>query len=219
MTQNAAANALRQRSILPLTAAVNESAHLVIGGCDTLSLLQEFGSPLYVFDELTLREKCREYLAEFGDRYHDVSVLYASKAFISLAIAMIAEQEGLGLDIVSGGELAVALRAGFPMEKVYFHGNNKSAEELRAAVDAGIGRVVVDNFYELDLLNRVAGAAGRRQAVLLRISPSVDPHTHAHTTTGILDTKFGIPIETGQAEKAIAEALLAPQLELCGIHA
>jgi diaminopimelate decarboxylase len=219
MTQELTADALRLRAILPVTAAVSKNGNLAIGGCDTIGLLREFGSPLYVFDELTLREKCREYVAEFGSRYHDVSVLYASKAFINLAIATIATQEGLGLDVVSGGELAVALRAGVPMERVHFHGNNKSPDELRMAVDAGIGRVVIDNFYELDLLDSVSAAAGRKQAVLLRISPNVDAHTHAHTTTGTLDTKFGIPIETGQAEEAIQRALAAEHLDLRGIHA
>ncbi|HTE85873.1 MAG TPA: diaminopimelate decarboxylase [Dehalococcoidia bacterium] len=219
MTQDVTTDALRLRPILPVTAAVGKSGHLSLGGCDTLALLGEFGSPLYVFDELTLRDKCREYLTEFGGRYHDVSVLYASKAFISLAIARIVEQEGLGLDVVSGGELAVAMRANFPLEKVYFHGNNKSPDELRTAVEAGIGRVVIDNFYELDLLDRIAGAAGRTQPVLLRISPNVDPHTHMHTTTGTLDTKFGIPIETGQGEEAVWRALHSEHLELRGIHA
>lgn len=219
MTQQATAEHLRLRPILPVTAAISDSGHLSLGGCDTVDLLQQFGSPLYVFDERTFRERCREYMDEFGSRYHDVSVLYASKAFINLAIARIAQQEGLGLDVVSGGELAVALRAEFPAERVYFHGNNKSPDELRMALQAGVGRIVVDNFYELDLLDRIAGESGRVQPVLLRISPSVDPHTHAHTTTGTLDTKFGIPIETGQAEEAIAAALRAEHLDLRGIHA
>jgi diaminopimelate decarboxylase len=219
MTQELTARDLRLSSILPLTATVNESGHLAIGGCDAVDLLREFGSPLYVFDEVTLREKCREYVSEFGSRYADMSVLYASKAFINLAVATIVSEEGLGLDVVSGGELAVALRAGFPTEKIYFHGNNKSPEELREAVETGIGRVVIDNFYELELLNEIAAEAGRKQAVLLRISPSVDPHTHAHTTTGTLDTKFGIPIETGQAEEAVRRTLAAKNLDLRGIHA
>jgi diaminopimelate decarboxylase len=219
MTQNTAAESLRLRSILPATASISGGQHLSLGGCDALALLEEFGSPLYVFDESTLRDQCREYRAEFGSRYHDVGILYASKAFINIAIARIADQEGLGLDVVSGGELAVALRAGFPPEKIYFHGNNKSPEELRSALAVGVGRVVVDNFYELDLLNRIAAENGKTQAVLLRISPSVDPHTHAHTTTGILDSKFGIPIETGQAEEAVVAAMRAEHLDLLGIHA
>lgn len=219
MAGHLTAEGLRLRSILPLTATVNEQDHLALGGCDTLDLLQRFGSPLYVFDEQTIREKCREYLHEFRSRYPETSVLYASKAYLNLAISAIMEQEGMGLDVVSGGELAVALAAGFPAERIDFHGNNKSREELREAVAAGIGRVAVDNFHEIELLNAVAGALGRRQDVLLRLSPSVDPHTHVHTTTGTLDTKFGIPIETGQAEEAVQRTLAAPHLRLLGLHA
>lgn len=219
MTQEVATEGLRLRSILPVTAAIGPSGHLELGGCDAVELLREYGSPLYVFDERTLREQCREYLAEFGSRYTDLTVLYASKAFINLAIAKIVQEEGMGLDVVSGGELAVALQAGFPAEKIFFHGNNKSEQELRDAVSAGIGRVVIDNFHELDLLDRVAASSGRKQPVLLRVSPSVDPHTHAHTTTGILDSKFGFPIETGQAEDALRRGLAAQHLELLGLHA
>jgi diaminopimelate decarboxylase len=219
MTQEATGTELRLGSILPETASLTATGHLAIGGCDSVELLREFGSPLYVFDERTLREKCREYLTEFSSRYHNVSVLYASKAYINLAIAEIVRQEGLGLDVVSGGELAVALKAGFPAERIYFHGNNKSPEELRDALLTGVGRVVLDNFYELDLLDNVAAEAGVRQPVLLRVSPNVDPHTHAHTTTGILDSKFGFPIETGQAEEAVRRGQNATHLDLRGMHA
>ena len=219
MAQGLAAESLRLRSILPETAAVHSSGHLAIGGCDTLELLRRFGSPLYVFDEQTLRGKCQEYLHEFRSRYPNTDVLYASKAFINLAIATIMHEEGMGLDVVSGGELAVALGAGFPAGRIYFHGNNKSEQELREAIEAGVGRVVIDNFHELSLLDNLAGELGRTQDVLLRLSPSVDPHTHSHTTTGILDTKFAIPIETGQAEEAVRQALAAPHLRLRGFHA
>jgi diaminopimelate decarboxylase len=219
MTQELTVEGLRFRTILPTTAAVGTSGHLTIGGCDSMELLDQFGSPLYVFDEQTLREKCREYIAEFTSRYPDTTVLYASKAFICLAIAQIAQQEGLGLDVVSGGELAVARAAGFPVEKIYFHGNNKGPQELREALTAGIGRVVLDNLYEAEMLDQLAAELGIVQPVLLRISPNVDPHTHAHTTTGILDTKFGIPIETGQAEEAVQHVMRASHLDLRGLHA
>lgn len=219
MAQELTAEGLGLRSILPLTAAVNERGHLAIGGCDAIELLRRFGSPLYVFDERTLREKCREYRAEFDARYPDSSVVYAAKAFINLAIATIMQQEGLGLDVVSGGELAVALAAGFPAKRIFFHGNNKSEDELREALAAGVGRIVVDNFREIALLERLAAERGMRQAALLRVSPNVDPHTHAHTTTGTLDTKFGVPIETGQAAEAVGQILAAGQLDLRGLHA
>jgi diaminopimelate decarboxylase len=217
--QDTTTEALRLHSVLPESAGVGATGHLELGGCDTLALLQNYGSPLYVLDEQTMRSQCRQFLAEFGSRYHDVSVLYASKAFANLAIAKIVAEEGLGLDVVSGGELAIALRANFPVQGIYFHGNNKSAEELGMALDSYTGRIVVDNFYELDLLESLARQRDRKQAVLLRISPSVDPHTHAHTTTGILDSKFGFPIETGQAEEAVARAMRAEHLELRGLHA
>lgn len=219
MVSGQAMEGIRYGSILPVTARVDEQGHLAIGGCDTPELLRRFGSPLYVFDERTLRDKCREYQREFRSRYPETSVLYASKAFLNLAIATIMQQEGMGLDVVSGGELAVALAAGFPPGRVDFHGNNKGEQELRQAIDAGIGRVVVDNFHELELLDRIAAEAGKQQDVLLRLSPGVDPHTHVHTTTGTLDTKFGIPIETGQAEEAVRRAMAAPHLRLRGFHA
>jgi len=219
MTRELTDAALGLRSILPLTASLSEAGRLALGGCDTVELLERYGSPLYVFDELTLRDKCREYLREFATRYPDCSVLYASKAFINLALAEIVLQEGLGLDVVSGGELAVALAVGFPAGRIYFHGNNKSEAELREALFAGVGRVVVDNFSEIELLQRLAKELDRTQAVLLRISPNVDPHTHAHTTTGTLDTKFGIPIETGQAEAAVRRVLACDALDLRGLHA
>jgi len=141
---------------LPITATVNARNHLEIGGCDCLDLAQEFGTPLYIFDEATLRNRCRAYREAFGRRYADVLVLYASKAFLHPALAAIFKEEGLGLDVVSGGELYVAQKSGFPLDKVYFHGNNKSAEELTMALDWGVGRVLVDNFHELELLNRLA---------------------------------------------------------------
>jgi diaminopimelate decarboxylase len=219
VTQKTAVEVLRLGSVLPETARVNEAGHLEIGECDAVELLQEYGSPLYVLDESTLRSQCQGFVAEFGRRYHDAGVVYASKAFANVGVERIVAEEGLGLDVVSGGEIAVALRAQFPAERIYFHGNNKSAEELGEALDAGIGRIVIDNYHEVDLLEEVARGRGRRQPVLLRISPSVDPHTHVHTTTGILDSKFGFPIETGQAEEAVLRTLRAPHLELRGLHA
>jgi diaminopimelate decarboxylase len=205
--------------LLPVTAEVTAADHLAIGGCDCVDLAQEFGTPLYVFDEATLRGRCRGYQEAFGRRYDDVRVLYAGKAFIHPALLTIFEEEGLGLDVVSGGELYVAHRSGFPLEKVYFHGNNKSAQELALALDWGVGRVVVDNFHELALLNRLAVERGRVVEILLRISPGVDPHTHAYITTGIVESKFGFPIVTGQAEEALTQALALPGLRPVGLHA
>jgi diaminopimelate decarboxylase len=204
--------------ILPLTAAVNDDGHLTLGGCDAVELAREFGTPLYVLDEETLRARCREFQAEFRSRYEDSVVAYAAKAYLGRAMAAIVAQEGMSLDVVSGGELAIAASVGFPGERIFFHGNNKLESELKEALDYGVGRVVVDNFHEMQLLNGIAQGAGRRQPVLLRLSPGVDPHTHAHTTTGILDSKFGIPLPTGQAEAAVRQALEMPGLELVGLH-
>ena len=142
-------------ALFPLTAEVNARGHLVVGGCSTLELAAEFGTPLYVFDEFSLRSKCREYKAEFGQRYADTAVIYAGKASINGALTRLFNEEGLGLDVVSAGELSIAQSAGFPLDKVYFHGNNKSAEELRLALNWHIGRIVVDNFYELKILDEI----------------------------------------------------------------
>ena len=205
-------------SVLPRTAATTPDDHLVLGGCDTVELAREFGTPLYVFDEEELRGGIGEYRWAFTSRYENTLVVYASKAYLGRWIAALVAEEGLGIDVVSGGELAVVTSVGFPMEKVLFHGNNKSEQELREAVEAGVGRIVVDNFHELALLDVVAGQAGERQQVLLRISPNVDPHTHAKTTTGVRDTKFGFVIDDGQAERAVEQAQAAQHLELMGLH-
>jgi diaminopimelate decarboxylase len=204
--------------IFPRTAGVTSDGHLTLGGCDAVELAAEFGTPLYVFDEEELRATCRAYREAFASRYAQSAVVYAAKAYLARWLAALVAEEGLGLDVVSGGELTVARAAGVPLERVLFHGNNKSAPELREAVEAGVGRIVIDNFYELSLLDGIAEAAGRRQRVLLRVSPNVDPHTHVKTTTGVLDTKFGVPIAGGQAEEAVVQALACSNLELLGLH-
>jgi diaminopimelate decarboxylase len=205
-------------ALFPLTAEVNNQGHLVIGGCDVVDVAEEFGTPLYLFDELTLRHKCRELKDEFCKYYPDTLVNYSSKAFLNRALALIFKEEGLGLDVVSGGELSIAHSVDFPLDKVCFHGNNKTPEELNLALDWGVGRIVVDNFYELELLNRLAGKKGISQNILLRLTPGVDPHTHQYTTTGTIESKFGFPLATGQAEEAVKQALSAANLNLLGFH-
>jgi len=205
-------------SLFPLTAEVNSQGHLCIGGCDTVDLAEELSTPLYVFDEFTIRHKCRQFTAEFYKYYPNTLVIYASKAFLNRALATIIDQEGLGLDVVSGGELTIAHSVDFPLSKVYFHGNNKTSEELKLALDWNIGRVVVDNFYELELLDKLAYEKGIKQDILLRITPGVDPHTHKYTTTGTLDSKFGFPLATEQAEEAISQATSASNINLVGFH-
>ncbi len=208
------------KKVLPDTAEVNPQGHLVIGGCDMVELAGEggFGTPLYVFDEETLRGRCREFVREFRGRHADTTVAYASKAYINPALARIMMEEGLGLDVVSGGELAIAAAAGYPPDNVYFHGNNKTEQELREALEYGIGRVVVDNFHELGLLDRLAAEAQRVQDIMVRVSPGVDPHTHVYTTTGVLDSKFGFSVQTGDADEAIRGALGSRNLNLVGLH-
>ena len=204
--------------VFPDTTEINSRGNLAIGGCDALELASQFGTPLYVFDEEMLRDRCRRFVQEFRSRHQETIVVYACKAYVNPALARIFMEEGLGLDVVSGGELAVARAVDFPSEMVYFHGNNKGREELRESLDWNIGRVVVDSFHELDLLDRLANEAGKVQEILIRVSPGVDPHTHVHTTTGILDSKFGFPIQTGQAEEAVRAALRSSNLKLVGLH-
>ncbi len=205
-------------TLFPFATKVNEQAHLVIGGCDVVDLAEEFGTPLYLFDEPTLRRKCREFKDEFCKYHRDTLVIYASKAFLNRALALIVKEEGLGLDVVSGGELTIAQSVDFPPGKVYLHGNNKTPEELNLALDSGVGGIVVDNFYELELVNKLARKRGINQNILLRLSPGVDPHTHQYTTTGTIESKFGFPLATGQAEQAVNQASSALNLNLLGLH-
>jgi|DewCreStandDraft_1066081.scaffolds.fasta_scaffold00145_87 diaminopimelate decarboxylase len=202
--------------VLPVTAELTPDGHLAVGGCDVVELAREFGTPLYVFDEVTLRGRARTYREELGRRYGESLVVYAAKAFINRPLARLLADEGLGLDVVSGGEVAIAHAAGFPMERVYFHGNNKTPDEVELALKVGVGRFVIDNLYEVDLLNRLAD--GRRQPALIRLTPGIDPHTHQYITTGVIDTKFGLPISTGQAEEAVRAVLDSRNLELVGFH-
>jgi diaminopimelate decarboxylase len=204
--------------VFPRTAAVNSDGRLAIGGCDAVELAAQFGTPLYVFDEAELRASMRAYREAFAARYPQSTVVYASKAYLGRWLAGLVQEEGLGMDVVSGGELAVARAAGFPVERIVFHGNNKSAQELREALEAGVGRIVIDNVHELATLDAIAGELGRKPQVLVRVSPNVDPHTHAKTTTGTIDNKFGFAIDGGHAEEAVVRALKAANLELMGLH-
>lgn len=208
------------QNVFPDTTEINAQGHLVVGGCDILDLADDerFGTPLYVFDEETLRARCRRFIHEFQSRHLATTVVYASKAYLNPALVHILMEEGLGLDVVSGGELALAKTVDFPPHHVYFHGNNKGRKELQEALDWNIGRVVVDSFHELELLEELTQVTGKKQDILIRVSPGIDPHTHVLTTTGILDSKFGFPIETGQAKEAIRIALGSPNLNLVGLH-
>jgi len=181
-----------------------------------VELAAEFGTPLYLFDDFTLRYKCREFLTEFGQRYADTSVIYAGKAFLNRALALILVEEGLGLDAVSAGEMAIAQSVGFPFDRLYFHGNNKSADEVRSALEWQVGRIVVDNLPELNLVGDIAKENGTKPDILLRLTPGIDPHTHQYVATGVIDSKFGFPLFLG--EEAVARAMSMPEVNLVGLH-
>lgn len=183
---------------------VNEKGHLTIGGMDTVELAKEYGTPLYVMDEDLIRKNCRMYKNALEKDYDGRGlVLYANKAFCSLFTCRIAAEEGLGLDVVSGGELYTALKAGFPMERVCFHGNNKTYDEIRMAVDNNVGHIIVDNIYELEMLEAIAANAGKVQKIMFRIKPGIDAHTHSFVMTGQIDSKFGVALENGEAFEII----------------
>ncbi len=203
----------------PVTTRRDEAGRLVVGGLALADLADEFGTPLYVYDEATLRERCAAYRAAFAARYPRPRVVYAGKAYLSAALLAIVAEEGLDLDVVSGGELAFAARAGFPLERVVFHGNNKTEEEIRLALRLGAREFVVDNHHELDLLERLVPESGREVDVMVRINPGIDVHTHEYRKTGVVDSKFGLLIEPGDAERAVARVLAAPGLRFRGYHA
>ena len=204
--------------VLPPSAAVTAEGHLSIGGCDLVELAEEHGTPLVVYDEGALRGMARAYRAAFAALAPDVDVIYASKAYFGQAMLRLACEEGLCVDVASGGELFAALRAGFPPERIYMHGNNKDARELGEALDARVGTIIVDNLDEVALLGREAAARGRVQPVLIRVTPGVKPSTHSYISTGQLDSKFGFSIEGGPARDAVEAVRAAPSLELVGLH-
>ncbi|MBC8535596.1 diaminopimelate decarboxylase [Feifania hominis] len=198
---------------------VNEKNHLTIGGVDAVELAEQYGTPLYVMDEDLIRENCRLYRDSVQEFYGGHGrVLYASKAFCCKAICKVVSEEGLGVDVVSAGELHTALSAGVPAEHICFHGNNKPADEIEFGILSGVGRFVVDNPDELALLDSLAGKAGRRVKILLRITPGTDAHTHDFIKTGQIDSKFGMAIENGLAMEFTKAAYRMKNLDVCGIH-
>lgn len=201
------------------TSCINQFGHLEIGGCDTVELAQQFGTPLYVLDEQLIRDNCRAYMDAFN-KHAGVAfqVTYASKALSTMAICRMIEEEGLSLDVVSDGELHTALKAGFPAERIHFHGNNKTPAELEMALEASIGCIVIDNFTELQLLQSQALKRNQQVDVLLRLTPGVEAHTHAYIQTGQEDSKFGFSLTGGHAIQAVEQCLGASQIRLLGFH-
>lgn len=199
--------------------SINEKGHLCIGGQDTVELAAKYGTPLYVFDEDRIRERCRTYRQAMREAFGESArALYASKAASFRGMYRIIKEEGLGVDVVSSGEVYTALSAGFPMELAYFHSNNKTDADIAYAIENGIGYFVVDNREELDVIERVSAERNLKQKVLLRLTPGIDPHTYEAVATGKVDSKFGSAIETGQADEITAYALGLAHVELMGFH-
>ena len=199
--------------------SVNAAGHLTVAGVDAVDLAEEYGTPLFVMDEERLRTNMRRYAVTMRKYFPAGSMpLMASKALSMKEIYRIADSEGIGADVVSAGELYTALAAGFPAERLYFHGSAKTLAEIRMGVEAGIGCFVVDNFGELDRISQVAGELGVTQHILLRLTPGIDPHTYEAVNTGRVDSKFGVAIETGQAFEITEKALNTPHVALDGFH-
>ena len=198
---------------------INEKGHLTIGGADAVELAEQFGTPAYIIDENAVRARCREYLGAAAKSFGaDALPLYASKALCFTEMYRIAKEEGMGIDCVSSGELYTAKRAGFPAERIYFHGNNKTDFDISFAMDMGVGRIVVDNLDELAAVSAEASRRGISQGILLRITPGIDPHTHRAVVTGNVDSKFGSAIATGQALEIVEAAIGAKNVDLVGLH-
>jgi diaminopimelate decarboxylase len=205
--------------IYPHTTVHNEAGHLAIGGCDVVDLAATHGTPLFIYDELTLRDQCRAYASAFASRTDLFEIVYASKAFSCRAMCELVAEEGLSLDVAAGGELTAARLAAFPPERIYFHGNNKSRAEIELGLEMGIGHFVVDSLREIARLDELAGARGMRQSALVRLTPGVKPTTHSYVQTGQQDSKFGFGLADGQAEEAVRRVLAAGNLDLVGVHA
>lgn len=199
------------------TMRINDKDHLEIGGCDAVALAKEFGTPLVVIDEEYLNTICEDYFTAFTAKENSL-VLYASKAFLTPSILGIIKKNGMGLDTVSGGELYMAKKSGFPMDKVFFHGNNKTSEEIMQAIEYGVARIVLDNHYEIDFVNKIAENLNAKPDVLLRITPGIDAHTHDFIKTGHIDSKFGFTLQTGDAMEGVKKVVEAEHLNFKGLH-
>jgi len=201
-------------SLLPDTATIGDKGQLIIGGCDTLELAEQFGTPLFVYDEAHLRARCREAVAAFG-----IGVNFATKAFLCKAMARLAAEEGCNLDVSTGGEYHVARSAGVPADRLVLHGNNKSTAELRTAMSEGIGRIIIDSFDEIDRIEALVAEGLPVPKALIRVTPGVEAHTHEFVRTGQDDSKFGFGLASVQADAAVVRATASPAIDLVGLHA
>lgn len=202
-----------------ITNQINQAGHLTIGGVDSLKLAKEYGTPLVVYDVSQIRNQIRAFKKVFEEEQLNYAVSYASKAFASIAMYQVANEEGAYTDVVSAGELYTAMKANFPMERISFHGNNKSKEELEMGVKNHVGKIIIDNFYEIDLLRQVLEEQDSKINVMLRITPGISAHTHEYDQTGQVDSKFGFDLKSGQADKALQEVLKNQRMHMLGIHA
>lgn len=202
-----------------ITNQINQAGHLTIGGVDSLKLAKEYGTPLVVYDVSQIRNQIRAFKKVFEEEQVNYAVSYASKAFASIAMYQVANEEGAYTDVVSAGELYTAMKANFPMERISFHGNNKSKEELEMGVKNHVGKIIIDNFYEIDLLRQVLEEQDSKINVMLRITPGISAHTHEYDQTGQVDSKFGFDLKSGQADKALQEVLKNQRMHMLGIHA
>lgn len=200
--------------LLPDNSATDSDGRLLVAGCDVIDLAAEYGTPLFVYDEEHVRSRCREAVAAFPD-----GVAYATKAFLCTAMARLAVEEGMDLDVATGGEIHVALAAGVPGERLIFHGNNKSTRELAVAVESGVGRIVIDSMAEIDRLEEVLHHRGATATVMLRVNPGIEAHTHDFLQTGATDSKFGVSIAGGVAATAVDRIQQSEVLHLIGLHA
>ncbi|MDE7390615.1 MAG: diaminopimelate decarboxylase [Lachnospiraceae bacterium] len=199
--------------------SVNDNNHLTLAGVDVVSMAKKYGTPLMLMDEGKIREKCSIYRDAMKKYFTEDSMpLFASKALSFKYIYKIANSENIGIDCVSAGEIYTAVQAGFPMEKAYFHGNSKTEEEIKFAIESGVGHFVCDSIEEVSVVDEIAGQMGVKQKLLLRITPGIDPHTHKKISTGSVDSKFGVAIETKQAYTLVEKTLKLANVELCGYH-
>ncbi len=198
--------------------SINSKGNLTFANMDTIELAEKYKTPLYLMDEDKIRKKCRAFKNAVKRYFDSADILYASKAAAFVRMYEIVNEENLCLDVVSGGELYTAIHAGFPTEKIYFHGNNKSIAEIEYAIESGIGYFIVDNLYELEYVDKIASEKNIKQKILLRTTPNIDPHTFEAVSTGKIDSKFGFAIETGQAEEAVRKAISCKNIELSGYH-
>ncbi|MBS4209703.1 diaminopimelate decarboxylase [Bacillus sp. FJAT-50079] len=200
------------------TASVNRAGHLEIGGKDTVELAEKYGTPLYVYDLALIRKRARAFKETFEKMGIKAQVAYASKAFSTVAILQVMKEEGLSLDVVSGGELYTAIKAEYPVDKIHFHGNNKSETELMMALEYKVGCIVVDNFFELSMLQRLCETRKQKVNILIRVTPGIEAHTHDYILTGQEDSKFGFDLQNGQAETAIVTAMKSEYIHVLGLH-